>query len=495
MNKSYARKIVVFCTIMILCSVLVLDCILMVFVLQYFKQDKYDMLYENVQTVNLVLASDEGMTPQQYESQIDALLNMTAAAIDANFFVTDENGSFVFSASGGRNDERILCGGCDEIPPQMLAELAEKGEIYDTRKFGGMYRINCYTYAAPTRGFGKDGYIIASIPINRHLSGFMLTMFKIFLAATIPTVILSCVICYLTVKKMLKPLKLAASAAQQFSKGDFVTRLPVESDDEIGVLMREMNNMAQSLAANDSIQRSFVANVSHELKTPMTTISGFIDGILDGTIPEKEQRHYLRLVSEEVKRLSRLVRTMLNLSKIEAGEMKLQKTGFNILEPIVQVLSSFETQIEEHHLEIKGLDIDPIYVSADEDLIHQALYNLVENAVKFTNENGYIAFDIYRKGSKVYVAIQNSGLGLTKEELDNVFKRFYKSDRSRGLDKNGFGLGLYIVHSIITAHDGEIEVESIEGEYCRFTLSLDEATEKQQARRWGGKGSDTAVRS
>ncbi len=495
MNKSYTRKIIMFCSAMILCSVLVLDSFLMVFILQYFKQDRYEMLHENVQMASRVLAGDEGLTPQQYEAQMDALLNMTAAAIDANFFVADESGSFVFTASGGRNDERILCGGCDGIPPEMLAKLAQEGELYDMRKFGGMYRINCYTYAAPAQSFGGDGYIIASIPINRHLSGFMFSMLKICLAATIPVVILSCVISYLSVKKMLKPLKLAATAAQQFGKGDFVTRLPVESDDEIGVLMREMNNMAQSLAANDSIQRSFVANVSHELKTPMTTISGFIDGILDGTIPQKEQRHYLRLVSEEVKRLSRLVRTMLNLSKIEAGEMKLNKTGFNILDPIVQVLSSFESRIEEHHLEIRGLDIDPIYVSADEDLIHQALYNLVENAVKFTNENGYIAFDIYRKESKVYVAIQNSGLGLTKEELDNVFKRFYKSDRSRGLDKNGFGLGLYIVHSIITAHGGEIEVESIEGEYCRFTLSLDEAAEKQQARRWGSKGSDAAVRS
>lgn len=484
MKKSYARRIMASCSALILASILILDSVLMVFVWQVFKQDKYDLLSENVRTA---VSAMEQYMDKKHQLDVDAfepLLDILAAAIDANLTVADADGGYLISVSGGRNDEFALFGNNARIPEVVREELDQKKEIYDSGRFGGMYRIRCYTYAAAvTDNAGNTiGYVVASIPMQMHRNDFLVKMLKICLTASIPVLILACIICYGVAEQIAKPLRLAASAAQQFGKGDFTARLPVDSEDEIGVLMREMNNMGQSLAATDSIQRSFVSNVSHELKTPMTTISGFVDGILDGTIPPSKERHYLELVSEEVKRLSRLVRSMLNLSKIEAGEMQLNKTEFNILDTVIQVVLNFENRIEAHNIEVRGLDMDPIYVSADEDLVHQVVYNLVENAVKFTNENGYIAFDIYRKESRVYVGIQNSGLGLSKEELENVFKRFYKSDRSRGLDKTGFGLGLYIVRSIVAAHGGEVEVESIEGEYCRFTVSFAEAQELQPGR-------------
>lgn len=478
------------CSALILASILILDSILLVFVWQFFKQDKYDLLSENAATALHVMQEYTNRTDTVDAATVEPLLNMIAAAIDANLVVADKDGSFILSVSGGRNDDYALFGNNDCIPDDVTKKLDAKKEIYDSYHFGGMYRIRCYTYATViTDPSGQQiGYMVASIPVEMHLNDFMLKMIKICLMASAPVLILACVICYCVAEQIAKPLRQAASVAQQYGKGDFTARLPVDSEDEIGVLMREMNNMGQSLAANDSIQRSFVANVSHELKTPMTTISGFVDGILDGTVPKSKERHYLQLVSEEVKRLSRLVRSMLNLSKIEAGEMELNKTDFNILDTVIQVVLSFENRIEDQHIEIRGLDMDPIYVNADEDLVHQVVYNLVENAVKFTNENGYIAFDIYRKESRVYVGIQNSGMGLSKEELENVFKRFYKSDRSRGLDKTGFGLGLYIVRSIIAVHGGEVEVESIEGEYCKFTVSLPEAQEIQPLRGRRSKG-------
>ncbi len=479
MKKSYARRIMVACSAMILASILILDSILMMFVWQYFKQEKYNLLQENVNTALIMMQEYIDRADTIETDMISPAFNMLAAAIDANLVLADNEGRFVFSASGGRNDQIALYGNGDRIPASIMEKLDENTEIYDSKNLDGMCRIRCYTYAKViTTQTGKPvGYIIASMPITMHLQGFMLKMSRLCLTASIPVLILACIVCYGVAEQIAKPLRLAANAAQQFGKGDFTARLPVDSDDEIGVLMREMNIMGQSLAANDSIQRSFVANVSHELKTPMTSISGFVDGILDGTIPKSKERYYLQLVSEEVKRLSRLVRSMLNLSKIEAGEMQLNKTEFNILDTVIQVVLSFEDRIEQNNIEIRGLDIEPVYVSADEDLIHQVLYNLIENAVKFTNERGYIAFDIYRRGSMVYVGVQNSGVGLTKNELENVFKRFYKSDRSRGLDKTGFGLGLYIVRSIVATHGGEVEVESIEGEYCRFTVSLPAAAD------------------
>ena len=220
------------------------------------------------------------------------------------------------------------------------------------------------------------------------------------------------------------------------------------------------------------MRRSFVANVSHELRTPMTSIAGFVDGILDGTIPREEQSKYLRIVSDEVKRLSRLVRSMLNLSRIEAGELKINSTQFNVVETICQTVFSFEQAIEQKQLDIRGLDTDKVMVEADADLVHQVVYNLTENAVKFVNPGGYLEFSFHVEGGMTYVGIKNSGEGLSKEEIPKVFDRFYKTDRSRGIDKNGVGLGLYIVRSIITLHGGDIIVRSVQGEYTEFVFSV-----------------------
>lgn len=169
----------------------------------------------------------------------------------------------------------------------------------------------------------------------------------------------------------------------------------------------------------------------------MTSIAGFIDGILDGTIPPEKERHYLSIVSDEVKRLSRLVRSMLNIAKIEAGEMKLKPTVFDVNEVVLSSIFTFEQTIDAKHLEIKGLDAGKIMVEADEDLIHQVVYNLLENAVKFVNEGGYIEVSYTVDPKRTYINIKNSGEGIPKDEISKVFDRFYKTDRSRSIDKTG----------------------------------------------------------
>ena len=249
-------------------------------------------------------------------------------------------------------------------------------------------------------------------------------------------------------------------------------RVPVDERDEIGKLSMAFNNMATSLAQQETVRRSFIANVSHELKTPMTSIAGFVDGILDGTIPPEKERHYLMIVSDEVKRLSRLVRSMLNIAKIEAGEMQLKPTVFDMNEVVLSSIFTFERTIENKHLEIKGLDAGKIMVEADEDLIHQVVYNLLENAVKFVNDGGYIEVGYVVEPKRTYINIKNSGEGIPKDEISKVFDRFYKTDRSRSIDKTGVGLGLHIVRSIVNLHQGEVIVRSVEGEYCEFSFSV-----------------------
>ncbi|MEG1044241.1 MAG: HAMP domain-containing sensor histidine kinase, partial [Oscillospiraceae bacterium] len=263
-------------------------------------------------------------------------------------------------------------------------------------------------------------------------------------------------------------------------------RVHVEGYDEIDRLAMAFNNMASSLATLESTRRSFIANVSHELKTPMTTISGFIDGILDGTIPPEKHNHYLHIVSDEVKRLSRLVRSMLNIARIEAGEMSINPSGFDVNDLICRTVFIFEQAIETKNLEIKGLDVDKIMVEGDNDLIHQVVYNLIENAVKFVNQDGYIEFiyDTNREGGKTYIGIKNSGEGFSKEEMPKLFDRFYKTDKSRSLDKNGVGLGLHIVRSIINLHNSDIMVKSVKGEYCEFGFDLPAFSEKKGVSRF-----------
>jgi signal transduction histidine kinase len=277
---------------------------------------------------------------------------------------------------------------------------------------------------------------------------------------------------YYATLKLTDPIKVIAEKAKQIGEGDFSVTMPECNTREFQQLSTAFNDMAANLRNYDTMRNSFLANVSHELRTPMTSIGGFVDGILDGTIPKSQERYYLKLISSEVHRLARLVRSMLNLAKIEAGELELNCTRFSALEPIVDTLVTFESRLDAKHIEIKGLDVDRVMLCADNDLIHQVMYNLIENAIKFVNERGYIEF-LFNEGEEfTEISVKNSGEGLDEEELPLVFDRFYKVDKSRGLNAEGLGLGLNIVSSIINLHGGKIMVRSVKNEYTEFVFTL-----------------------
>ena len=275
-----------------------------------------------------------------------------------------------------------------------------------------------------------------------------------------------------TINRILTPVKEMTLAAKRFGEGDFSEKVRITDQNEMGFLANTLNEMASSLEAIEENRKSFISNVSHELRTPMTTIGGFVDGILDGTIPQSQHKQYLRTVSEEINRLARLVRSMLNISKYEAGEMELQTEDFDVTELSIKTVLLFEKRIEAKNIDIQGLDAGKFYVNADMDLVQQVIYNLTENAVKFVNEGGYISYSYRAEDNHVIVVIRNSGEGLKKNEINKVFDRFYKTDESRGKDKNGVGLGLSIVRSIIKLHDGSVLVRSKPGEYTEFEFTL-----------------------
>lgn len=278
---------------------------------------------------------------------------------------------------------------------------------------------------------------------------------------------------YFLSERIIGPLKHMSRAAKSYATGNFDIRIPVEGNDEVAELAAAFNQMANGLQNLENMRRSFLANVSHDLKTPMTTIAGFIDAILSGAIPPENQTEYLERIKEEVLRLSRLVRQLLDLSRIQAGDRKIEPVTFDICEVARQIVLSFEQRIEEKRLCVEfNCENENINVLADKDAIHQILYNLCDNAVKFSREGGRYRIRIETKDKKAYVSVYNEGQGIAKEDLPFVFERFYKSDKSRGLDKTGVGLGLFISKTIIDAHRETITVDSEQGNYCEFTFTL-----------------------
>ena len=280
---------------------------------------------------------------------------------------------------------------------------------------------------------------------------------------------------YFISERVIAPLREISSAAKRFASGKFDVRVPVRGNDEVSELAATFNNMAESLDNYDNMRNSFMSNVSHDLRSPMTSISGFIDGILDGVIPPEQHTYYLQIVSSEIKRLSRLVNTLLDLSRIQAGDRKFTPVSFDICEMARQILISFEQKITAKGLEVEfDCPDERINVLADLDAIYQVFYNVCDNAVKFAEDGKKFRISVRRaKGRKVNVSIYNEGQGIAPADINYVFERFYKSDKSRGLNKNGTGLGLFISKTIIESHNEQIWVESEYGKNCCFTFSLE----------------------
>ena len=320
---------------------------------------------------------------------------------------------------------------------------------------------------------------VFAVSENVGNKSIVFTMIKLIAIAVIWGTIIAFIAVYTISRKSMFPLKDMSKAAKSFAVGKFDVRVPVRGDDEIAELAQAFNNMATSLESLEVSRSDFIANVSHDLRTPMTTISGFIDGILEGAIPPEKEKHYLEIISAEVKRLSRLVTLLLEITKIKDGQRQLNITSFNICEMARQVLISLEKQIDSKKLEIEFItDADSVYVDADSDAIYQVVYNLVQNATKFTDEGGMIRVRILEKAEKVYFSVYNEGVGIAENDIPYVFDRFYKTDKTRGLDKTGSGLGLYIVKAIVDSHNEEIWVKSVYTKYCEFVFTLNKSENK-----------------
>lgn len=478
MFKSVFSKYLSIISLVVLVGFLSMTLMQTVLTAKALADEKKTLLTENVENIarHTVLSATatqmKGNTVvyQLDESRLSPILNLLSEAIDATVLVTNAEGRILLTAGDTAGRSYVGNTALQAVVPQVR----EQGWYYEVGTLDGLYARSRYTAAVPV--VVKDqtvlGYVFASSPAD-VFAQTVRNNFRIYLLSALGALLLSLMFVWLMTDRFVRPLRQMASATRHFAQGDFSVRVKVRGKDEVAELGHALNNMAVSLSSVETMRRSFVANVSHELKTPMTTIAGFMDGMLDGTIPPERQQHYMQIVSDEVKRLSRLVRSMLDLSRIDSSELKLERVPMDLREVIGHVLVASEQRIEQKHLQITGLDAcDGVEVQGDYDLMNQVLYNLLDNAIKFTNEGGCIDIRLHTADGRAYVAVRNTGDGIPATEMPHIFERFYKSDRSRGLDKNGVGLGLYIVYTVIRLHGGEIAVRSVEGEFTEFRFWL-----------------------
>ena len=388
---------------------------------------------------------------------------------DITVLLTDANGSVLLTAEDSAS---ALIGA--NVPQTIMSDISYSSTTDLNGDLGGVFESNQIIRAKPITD--KDNVFSGALFVctpSKAVDQLIETMIKTIIMSCLWVMLASLISVYFISEKIINPMKDMTQAAKSFAAGKFDVRVPVKGRDEVAELATAFNSMASSLANLEDMRRTFLANVSHDLRTPMTTISGFIDGIIDGAIPPEKHEYYLNIIRTEIRRLSRLVISLLDITRIQAGERKFNKTAFDICEMARLILISFEQKLESKKLDVEfECQKEKMTVYADRDAIYQILYNICDNAVKFSKEGGKYRISIIAKDRKVYVSVYNEGIGIPEEELPFVFERFYKSDKSRGLDKTGVGLGLYIAKTIIDAHEEEIWVKSTYGKDCEFVFTL-----------------------
>jgi len=484
MFKSIFTKYIATFMLIIFGSFVVLASIISGMIIRYYTDSNDRLIASSAESLKYLIEERMNDLPDGtltdyvigYTDEVEDYFSaLTKYGSDTALFITDEEGKILASVGFSLSDF-----GKEPLPPSVMDAIRE-GEFTEESDLTGILSGKMSVKGVPL--VNVEGTMIGSVfacSTAENIDILMETTVKAILTTCLWVLLAALIAAYILSDRLVGPLKHMAKAAKSFAAGKFDARVPVKGHDELAELGVAFNNMAASLADLENMRSTFLSNVSHDLRTPMTTISGFIDALLDGTIPVEKQEYYLRIIGDEVRRLSRLVAALLDVSRIQAGDRKFVMTAFDICEMARVILISFEQKIDQKRLDVEfDVEAENLYVWADHDAIYQILYNICDNAVKFSREGGKYRIRILEKDRKIFVSVMNEGDGIKSEELPHVFDRFYKTDKSRGLDKTGVGLGLYIAKSIIDAHSEEIWVQSKFGEYCEFIFTLQKATDTQ----------------
>ena len=460
---------------MVLLSFLMLGASFATLSYQYTIREKKDTLERNAK-YSAQFTSDSVNTEGGEVWQTPAFqnyLNSVALVSDSHIIVATPEGIVVYATQSGSALPALQYA---SLPRQLTGPIAAGSPFVGMTALDGLYDEARYLVGLPITNIAGhlQGLVLVSASAS-NISGVWRDLSAILLVTTLAVILIAAIISSVTSMRQSQPIKEIAAAARQFGLGQLGVRVDVgPRRDEVGELAEAFNAMAESLSKSEQRRSEFIANVSHELKTPMTTIAGFADGILDGTIPPNQERHYLEIISSETRRLSRLVRSMLDLSRLQSDERAAQQQ-FDICETLVRALVTLERKVNAKNLEVNAqLPDEPIPVWGDQDALTQVCYNLLDNAIKFSQAGGVLGLGVTAKGSKATVTISNQGETIPPEEQQLIFDRFHKTDHSRSADRDGVGLGLYIVKTILNSHKENITCTSEDG-VTKFVFTLTRA--------------------
>ena len=409
------------------------------------------------------------MEELQHEQDFQNLASFAATVSEVDFLICDVKGHVLLST------DAALSGLVVTMPEDMTEEVLEKGITSSRTDVDGLYPNKRFVVGVPAVGETSQEPVgvIYAVSVTTSLENMWSGFIGLFFMTAFVVLMISFMASSITTMRQIQPIREMVKATRRYAEGDFDIRMnDYGRDDELGELAASFNNMAESLQQTERQRREFIANISHELKTPMTTIAGYTDGILDGTIPPENERQYLQIISDESRRLSRLVRRMLDVSQLQAIDPLREGKHFDICESMRRVLISMEKKITDRNLDVDAdIPEEPILVLGDKDMITQVIYNLLENATKFAREGSTLYLGVTNIDGKARVTVRNVGETIPAEELPLLFERFHKSDKSRSEDKDGYGLGLYIVKTILEQHKEKISVTSEDG-VTTFSFSL-----------------------
>lgn len=408
--------------------------------------------------------------PEYFSGEMSSLavrtqLNAMRIYLESSLWFVDSDGKLLVSSSISGTSAPD---GIDNFNP-----VETGSDRYQIGTYHGYFTEDMITVMAPViQGFSTKGYIL----IHKPLSDIQASAERLLMPVYITTgvlFVLSFMILLAFHFFIYKPLSKITEAAKQYASGNLTYEIPVTTHDEMGYLSASLNYMSHQLRDMEDYQKKFIANVSHDFRSPLTSIKGYIQAMADGTIPPEMQEKYLKIILFETDRLTDLTQDLLTLNEFDTKELLLDKTNFDIQDMIKNTAASFEGSCTSKHISIELLSLPgAVEVIADKRKIQQVLYNLIDNAIKFSGHDSSITIETTERNDKIFVSVKDGGIGIPRKELNKIWERFYKSDLSRGKDKKGTGLGLSIVKEIIQAHDEYINVVSTEGVGTEFIFSL-----------------------
>ena len=470
MHSTYVRNFAN-TAMMIIVSFLIIGVAFSVISRNVFLKDTHEQVNSSSREIT-AMATAYARQGEISAPELGMTMTAVASSTGQQMFITNPEGYVIACSDSDANCSHIGT----QLAKPLLSGLPRTGAeaYFDT--MGDFYPDVHYTVVSAITD--TDGTLLGHVFVSRDTRDALSvweTMLPLLFVISLVVLVLALVFGLASSRALTQPLQEMAEAARRFGRGDLSARVDIQQDDEIGELAEAFNTMADSLEKSETLRRDFIANVSHELKTPMTTIAGFADGILDGTIPPEREKRYLETISSETKRLSRMVRSMLELSRLQADTSDdLLRESFDISEVLRRTLVNFADKIDKKGMVVLG----------NADAITQVVYNLFDNAIKFAKDGTQLGIALWKDSAKAYVSVKNHGSTIPESEIPLLFNRFHKSDRSRSQDRDGVGLGLYIVKTILNNHGEDIAVTSRQGvtEFV-FTLALKQESRKQEKSR------------